>query len=365
MKIKIKNEKAITLIALVVSIIVLLIFAGIGISMLTGQNGILNKTIISKQNMEEAQEKEGIEIAVTSSKMEDSYSFEITESSLEKALKNEFGNNVDFLINDNEDGSFTITFNDTERMYYIKKSGEIIEDDNIFKIKSAEELKRFRDDVNQGNTYEGKYVYLANDINLDINQEWIPIGIYTKDSPSPDFEENIPFMGTFDGGGHEINGIYINSSEKVKGLFAFVKGATIKNLIIGQNCNINGYLGTASIAGYAYEKSTIYNCSNNSDVYGDQSTGGIVGILVNSTIKNSSNTARINGKNNIGGIAGYVTTNSQIYKCYNNGEIDAKENYAGGISGYTYTNSKVYCSYNKGNVNGTRNNWRNYRIHKI
>ena len=34
-----KQEKAITLIALVVTIIVLLILAGISISMLTGQNG--------------------------------------------------------------------------------------------------------------------------------------------------------------------------------------------------------------------------------------------------------------------------------------------------------------------------------------
>ena len=38
MKTKLKNEKAITLIALVVTIIVLLILAGVSIMMLTGQN---------------------------------------------------------------------------------------------------------------------------------------------------------------------------------------------------------------------------------------------------------------------------------------------------------------------------------------
>ena len=37
------QEKGITLIALVVTIIVLLILAGISIAMLTGQNGILNR----------------------------------------------------------------------------------------------------------------------------------------------------------------------------------------------------------------------------------------------------------------------------------------------------------------------------------
>ena len=39
---KLKQNKAITLIALVVTIIVLLILAGVSVSMLTGQNGILN-----------------------------------------------------------------------------------------------------------------------------------------------------------------------------------------------------------------------------------------------------------------------------------------------------------------------------------
>lgn len=38
-----KNNKGITLIALVITIIVLLILAGISIAMLTGENGLLNK----------------------------------------------------------------------------------------------------------------------------------------------------------------------------------------------------------------------------------------------------------------------------------------------------------------------------------
>ena len=38
-----KNNKGITLIALVVTIIVLLILAGVSIAMLSGQNGILNR----------------------------------------------------------------------------------------------------------------------------------------------------------------------------------------------------------------------------------------------------------------------------------------------------------------------------------
>ena len=51
MKIWNKN-RGITLIALVVTIVVLLILAGISVSMLTGQNGILNKAAEAKEKTE-------------------------------------------------------------------------------------------------------------------------------------------------------------------------------------------------------------------------------------------------------------------------------------------------------------------------
>ena len=45
-----KNNKGITLIALVVTIIVLLILAGVSIAMLTGQNGILKRARDAREN---------------------------------------------------------------------------------------------------------------------------------------------------------------------------------------------------------------------------------------------------------------------------------------------------------------------------
>ncbi len=55
---KINKNTGITLIALVVTIIVLLILAGISISMLTGQNGILNRASEAKEKTEYAQKDE-------------------------------------------------------------------------------------------------------------------------------------------------------------------------------------------------------------------------------------------------------------------------------------------------------------------
>ena len=59
-----ETQKGITLIALVITIIVLLILAGVSIAMLTGQNGILTQANNAKNETELASAKEKVELAV-------------------------------------------------------------------------------------------------------------------------------------------------------------------------------------------------------------------------------------------------------------------------------------------------------------
>ena len=59
-----ENMKGITLIALVLTIIVLLILAGVSISMLTGDNGILTQAQIAKEMTEASSEEEYIQLLV-------------------------------------------------------------------------------------------------------------------------------------------------------------------------------------------------------------------------------------------------------------------------------------------------------------
>lgn len=59
-----KKENGITLIALVITIIVLLILAGVSIAMLTGDNGILNKATDASQKTLAAEAEEAIKLAV-------------------------------------------------------------------------------------------------------------------------------------------------------------------------------------------------------------------------------------------------------------------------------------------------------------
>lgn len=60
-----KKENGITLIALVITIIVLLILAGVSIAMLTGDNGILNKATSAGDATREAEMKEAVSLAVS------------------------------------------------------------------------------------------------------------------------------------------------------------------------------------------------------------------------------------------------------------------------------------------------------------
>ena len=60
-----RNNKGITLIALVITIIVLLILAGVSIAMLTGENGLLTKSNSAALKTRAAEAKENVETAIS------------------------------------------------------------------------------------------------------------------------------------------------------------------------------------------------------------------------------------------------------------------------------------------------------------
>lgn len=89
------NNNGITLIALVVTIIVLLILAGVSISMLTGENGILNRAGEAKEKTTLSQKKETTDLAnmeeIISNGIEGKYLDKVTDNNpgiLEKESEN-------------------------------------------------------------------------------------------------------------------------------------------------------------------------------------------------------------------------------------------------------------------------------------
>ena len=112
-KINIKNKKGITLIALVITIIVLLILAGVSIAMLTGQNGILTQASNAKTEQSHGAVREAIALLYNEyqiqkrtgsvTKLASTESVKI-EGKEERALANTTVTFLDFLKGENEAG---------------------------------------------------------------------------------------------------------------------------------------------------------------------------------------------------------------------------------------------------------------------
>lgn len=83
-----KKERGITLIALVVTIIVLLILAGVSIAMLTSENGIINQAQNAKEKTEIASEKEAIQLTMINREMTDDEKYNIGEELRDRTLAN-------------------------------------------------------------------------------------------------------------------------------------------------------------------------------------------------------------------------------------------------------------------------------------
>ena len=112
-----KRNNGITLIALVVTIVVLLILAGVSISMLTGENGIIKQAQNAKEKSEIGEEKEAISVAY-SEKKKKKEGTEVTA----KDVQDQFNYNE---TKANASGNIKIQFTESKRWYSIDGSGNI------------------------------------------------------------------------------------------------------------------------------------------------------------------------------------------------------------------------------------------------
>ena len=120
-----KNSKnnGITLIALVITIIVLLILAGISISMLSGDNSILRKAAEAKEKSETTGVKEQVQIATMSAITEKTG--QIADATLRSELKKNLSGLSDNDITGNEKYGWQVKIG--KKAYSISSSGEVNE----------------------------------------------------------------------------------------------------------------------------------------------------------------------------------------------------------------------------------------------
>ena len=227
----INKREGITLIALVVTIVVLLILAGVSIAMLTGDNGIIIKAQRAKNETENTARKEEEDLAKIEAEM-------------------------------NGTGIPIVQVKD-------EKPGELEkEDDNTFIINSIEDLVFFSYDVTTNeNTYEGKIVKLGTNLDFKSDKSYVdpdrtdfdkygytgslkqaltsgtgfsPIGDLTSST-----SQNL-FYGIFDGNNKAICSLYIDidtNQQVLAGLFSVSYGE-IRNLgLVNANITVKGQQG--------------------------------------------------------------------------------------------------------------------------
>lgn len=224
-------------------------------------------------------------------------------------------------------------------------------ENNPYQINTAAELAYFAENVNAGNWYDGEYIILKNNINLN-NQEWTPIGNHSNS-----------FRGNFDGRNHTVTGMQIsNSSADYVGLFGectkFNVNSAIKNITVKDSV-ICGENVVGAIVGYAKEIN-IENCrSIENTINGKTDVGGICGKIGGYSVGKVSqcyNSSKVTGRGRVGGIAGM---GGIAENCLNTGEImiinKAHKSAGGGIFGIfddTTASASITACVNLGKVSG-------------
>ena len=180
---------------------------------------------------------------------------------------------------------------------------------NPYEIATAEQLAKLASDVNNGNTFRGKYFKLTADIDLS-GGIWMPIGKYYNYGNG----KNRLFFGKFDGNGHVIKNMHIqwedadDKAKSVWGLFSTLQGesstnlTTVTNLII-ENATVEKKRDFSPI-GPGYNVGVVAG-----EIYGNTELSNI--IIRGSEIKDNDETYEINRETKIGGIAGNVQTDSK------------------------------------------------------
>ena len=389
---KMKEKKAITLIALVVTIAVILILAGITVGMVTSDNGILKETKNAKQQAEIDNEKSIVERAKMLAMMR-SKNGAITYEVFEPAIKDEAGKTA-IDVSDAGD-TIEVLFTDSNRYYEVDKDGNVSEPQEVVKDEYAGDITKggrcdgseekpyeincIEDLVVLSNLVKGSGIKLENGKAVEITTSK---GFYNEniiltrslnfkskhsyiDSTRTDFGDingddtdgnslmtemttgtgfmpigslTRRFSGNFDGKYNKIMNLF-ECADTELGLF----GWTNDNVKI-QNLYVNGKISRANL-----EKTDMSNA-----------VAGICGRANGNeiTIVNCVSDVEIYANNyGVAGILGRGFADSwTVINCANLGRIENKSESTAGIIGRPEGSAYVYNCYNVGDIIGGKVN---------
>ena len=198
-----------------------------------------------------------------------------------------------------------------------------------FVISNADQLVKFAELVDAGDSFEGKFVALGADIDLSCVESFNPIGSET--------ESGTFFRGTFDGKGHSIKNLKIDANVTGGignyGLFAELGNqAVVKNLDVADASvsvvSTGGNVRAGIIAAYTEKAATSGHAGIGARIDSCSATGSA------SAVSNSDKLTYA------GGIAGMANVGTAITNCWTDASVSAvcsapgsKNSMAGGIIG--------------------------------
>ena len=157
-------------------------------------------------------------------------------------------------------------------------------------ITSAHDLT---EKLSPGLNFSGTTLLVTNDLDFS-NEKFAPIGA----SPSS------RFSGVFNGQGHVISNLVMNTSESYVGLFGFSWGTTIRNIILDASCSVTCTHNSSETKPGSYVGSIIGYCE-------EEETSCIIRNNVN--MGNVSFSGSEDGSLYLGGIAGYLSSRNEYF----------------------------------------------------
>ena len=195
-------------------------------------------------------------------------------------------------------------------------------DSSYYEISTAAQLQWFASQVNGKNASINGVLTADIDLSSLEGDYWTPIGDGVDDA-------DIVFKGVFDGNNHVVSGLTVRPSLG-SGLFGYVNGATIRNLVISHP---------------VLSQTSLEISRTNSFV------GSLCGTAINTTIQNChvSDAVLVPNSNysgrpleGVGGLCGYLS-GGKMYKCTASGYIESLGSYAGGIAALVHVSQVDSC----------------------
>lgn len=213
---------------------------------------------------------------------------------------------------------------------------------NPFMVSTLDELQQIR-------SYETKHYKLQNDIDASLSKTWnMKSGSSEYSGFIPIGTSGIPFSGSFDGAGFEIDSLYINDTSKsYVGLFGSVgSSANIENIGL-TNVDITGANYVGGLVGSLASGTMLTKSFTTGTVEGTDKVGGLVGQL-QGTITISYSEVDVTGTESVGGLVGESIFSPVITNTYASGEVDGTDKIGAFIG--NVVNGTISNSYSFGRV---------------